>query len=501
MPALICAWRDGIWPCPACSTWPITTCCDLLGRDVGALERGLDGDAAELGGRQGGEAAAELADGRAGGAEDHGVGHGEDSSIARLRMDVRATTDAPRRHGRRHDRRRGLRGRGRSPTTRRRRAAGAASTPARPSRGFRKLARHARRRASATSLAGLGKRDEFDPERARVAAAAVARPRARARRARRCAGSSRTTSPTPHAARSSRARCWRAYAFREYKTGADDDDAARAPLIVSAHHDVAGAGRAAPRRSAEAGQRRPRPAEPPGQRPDADARWPSARASSPPSTSADGRGRWAARRSRRPGMGAFAGVAQGTRRGAAADHAPLRAGRTSTGPVLGFVGKAVTFDSGGISIKPGDEDERDEVRHVGRRRRARGASARSRGSGCRCGVVAVIGATENLPSRPRDASPATSCAPSTGTTIEVINTDAEGRLVLADCLAHAVEQGAERLVDLATLTGAIVDRARARPTPACWATTTTWASEVDGGRRGAPASSSGGCRCTPSTPS
>ena len=43
-----------------------------------------------------------------------------------------------------------------------------------------------------------------------------------------------------------------------------------------------------------------------------------------------------------------------------------------------------------------------------------------------------------------------------GTTIEVINTDAEGRLVLADCLHHAVEQGAERLVDLATLTGAIV---------------------------------------------
>ena len=49
---------------------------DLLGLDVGALERGLDRGAAELGGVEGGEAAAELADGRAGGAEDHGLGHG-----------------------------------------------------------------------------------------------------------------------------------------------------------------------------------------------------------------------------------------------------------------------------------------------------------------------------------------------------------------------------------------------------------------------------------------
>jgi leucyl aminopeptidase len=69
-------------------------------------------------------------------------------------------------------------------------------------------------------------------------------------------------------------------------------------------------------------------------------------------------------------------------------------------------------------------------------------------------VVSVIGATENLPSghayRPGDIVRA-----KTGTTIEIVNTDAEGRLVLADCLAYAVELGAERIVDLATLTGAI----------------------------------------------
>ena len=67
----------------------------------------------------------------------------------------------------------------------------------------------------------------------------------------------------------------------------------------------------------------------------------------------------------------------------------------------------------------------------------------------------MIGATENLPSG-RSMKPGDILRARNGTTIEVINTDAEGRLVLADCLAHAVEQGAERLVDIATLTGAIV---------------------------------------------
>ena len=70
-------------------------------------------------------------------------------------------------------------------------------------------------------------------------------------------------------------------------------------------------------------------------------------------------------------------------------------------------------------------------------------------------VVTVIGATENLPSG-HAVKPGDILRAKTGTTIEVINTDAEGRLVLADCLAHAIDQGAERLVDLATLTGAIV---------------------------------------------
>ena len=70
-------------------------------------------------------------------------------------------------------------------------------------------------------------------------------------------------------------------------------------------------------------------------------------------------------------------------------------------------------------------------------------------------LVAVVGATENLPSG-RAIKPGDIVTAANGRTIEVNNTDAEGRLVLADCLCHAVAQGAERIVDLATLTGAVI---------------------------------------------
>jgi leucyl aminopeptidase len=70
-------------------------------------------------------------------------------------------------------------------------------------------------------------------------------------------------------------------------------------------------------------------------------------------------------------------------------------------------------------------------------------------------VLGVVGATENMPSG-RSVKPGDIVRAMNGTTIEVNNTDAEGRMVLADCLAHAVAEGAERLVDLATLTGAVI---------------------------------------------
>ena len=98
---------------------------------------------------------------------------------------------------------------------------------------------------------------------------------------------------------------------------------------------------------------------------------------------------------------------------------------------------------------------RDEVRHVRRRGGARGDRRRSPSSGCRCALVTVIGATENMVAA-RAVRPGDIVRAKAGITIEVNNTDAEGRLVLADCLTHARDQGAERLIDLATLTGGIV---------------------------------------------
>ena len=95
-----------------------------------------------------------------------------------------------------------------------------------------------------------------------------------------------------------------------------------------------------------------------------------------------------------------------------------------------------------------------EVRHVGGAAvvAAIGAIARLR---LPVRIVGVVGATENLPSG-HSVKPGDIVTARNGTTIEVNNTDAEGRLVLADCLTWAIEQGAERLVDLATLTGGVV---------------------------------------------
>jgi leucyl aminopeptidase len=152
------------------------------------------------------------------------------------------------------------------------------------------------------------------------------------------------------------------------------------------------------------------------------------------------------------GMGALAAVAQG------ADVEPrlivIRYDGGGDGPHLGFVGKAVTFDTGGISLKPGAKMHEMKFDMSGGAAviEAIGAIARL---GLPAKVTAVVAATENMPSghaiRPGDIVTAMN-----GVTIEVNNTDAEGRLVLADALAYAVELGAERLVDLATLTGAIL---------------------------------------------
>ena len=131
-----------------------------------------------------------------------------------------------------------------------------------------------------------------------------------------------------------------------------------------------------------------------------------------------------------------------------------KASEKATEPVLGLVGKAITFDTGGISIKPANDMEKMKFDMAGGAAMlgVMRALAYLKPS---IKVIAVIPSSENMPGgraqKPGDVQFAMS-----GKSIEVINTDAEGRLVLADGIAYAKQLGATHLVDAATLTGAIV---------------------------------------------
>ena len=290
-------------------------------------------------------------------------------------------------------------------------------------------------------LAGLGKRDGFDAERARVAAAAVA---GRAREL----GTKTLCWEVPHhvdAPGFVEGTLLAAYEYRAYKT--DDDDKPIEELVVSAHHDTTAEVETATVATEAANAARDLQNAP------ANELTPTVladRARALPGLEVEV---WGRAEIEGAGMGAFAAVARGS------DEEPrlitLRYDPPElAGPVLGFVGKGVTFDSGGISIKPSLKmsEMKFDMSGAAAVLEATGAIARL---GLPVRLVTVIGATENLPSG-HAVKPGDILRAKTGTTIEVLNTDAEGRLVLADCLAHAIELGAERLVDLATLTGAIV---------------------------------------------
>jgi leucyl aminopeptidase len=152
----------------------------------------------------------------------------------------------------------------------------------------------------------------------------------------------------------------------------------------------------------------------------------------------------------------------------------------ASGPVLGYVGKAVTFDTGGISIKPSAKMQEMKFDMSG------GAAViESMGAIAALEVpariLAVVPSTENMPSG-HAVKPGDIVRARNGITIEVNNTDAEGRLVLSDCLAWAVEQGAERIVDLATLTGAIIV-ALGSTYAGLFANDDAWAAEVEAAAR------------------
>src|SRR5271154_4232222 len=153
-------------------------------------------------------------------------------------------------------------------------------------------------------------------------------------------------------------------------------------------------------------------------------------------------------------MGALIGVAQGSvepPRVIVVRYTP--ANPRPGAPVLGLVGKAVTFDTGGISIKPANNMEKMKY-DMGGGATMLGAMRALAFLKPGVSVIAVIPSTENMPGgraqKPGDVQVAMS-----GKTIEVINTDAEGRMVLADGVFYARKLGATHLIDAATLTGAI----------------------------------------------
>jgi len=154
-------------------------------------------------------------------------------------------------------------------------------------------------------------------------------------------------------------------------------------------------------------------------------------------------------------MGAFQSVAQGSPEQPARlivmRYEPKRA---PAKPVLGLVGKGITFDSGGISIKPADGMEKMKYDMAGGAAMI-GAMRAIAQLKPNLRVIGIVCATENMPSgsaqKPGDVQMAMS-----GKSIEIINTDAEGRLVLADGLHYAKQLGATHLIDAATLTGAVV---------------------------------------------
>jgi leucyl aminopeptidase len=151
------------------------------------------------------------------------------------------------------------------------------------------------------------------------------------------------------------------------------------------------------------------------------------------------------------GMGGVLGVAAGSHQ--EPRFIVLRYNSGGDSAPLAFVGKGITFDTGGISIKPagGMEEMKGDMSGGASVIAALGAIARLKPQ---VNVIGVVPATENMPGGSA-TKPGDVLKTMTGKTIEVINTDAEGRLILADGLAYAREQGANAIVDIATLTGAI----------------------------------------------
>ncbi len=306
-------------------------------------------------------------------------------------------------------------------------------------------------------VVGLGARGDFDAERARVAAALATR------QARRFEATSIAWVPPEHEIGASAAAGLTAgtilgdYRFERFKTRGDDAESADPPelrsLTLIGANDPDGITEIA-RVSATAANRARDLQNLPANI--ADPAYIVARAAeiaaAHESIELEVLG---PREMEREGMGGMLAVAAGSDRDPA--MIVLRySGSPGDAPTqrLGFVGKTVTFDTGGISLKPaaGMQDMKMDMSGGAAVLEATGAIAEL---GLPIDLISVLPAVENMPSggatRPSDI-----ITQLNGLTVEVNNTDAEGRLILADALTWCERLGAERIVDVATLTGAVV---------------------------------------------
>jgi leucyl aminopeptidase len=300
-------------------------------------------------------------------------------------------------------------------------------------------------------VVGLGERDDFDVEKLRVLAALVTGEAAKLE-----AGSLAWALPVAEdeagaAEAIVTGTILGAYRFTKFKGSAGDDDAATlAKLTLLAPAELAGAVETA-RVYSEAANRARDLQETPANfnRPEDLAKRAEEIAASNDTVTVDildGAAIIA------KGMGGLAAVSQG---GPVEPRLiVIRYFGGGDGPTLGFVGKGVTFDTGGISLKPGAGMQEMKFDMSGAAAVIEATAAIAE-LGLPVDLITVVPATENMPSGTA-IKPGDVITQYNGKTVEVNNTDAEGRLILADALAYAIELGAERVVDLATLTGAVL---------------------------------------------
>jgi leucyl aminopeptidase len=316
--------------------------------------------------------------------------------------------------------------------------------------GFKKLTTLRPDEFPPVLVVGLGKRDELDAEKLRVAAAVAAKEAERLKAGSLAWALPERDDPDATVEALVTGTILASYRFDRFKGSEADDSPRLENLVVLAPAELAGAAEAA-RVYAEAANRARDLQSTPANvaTPTFLAKRAEEIAGGTESLSVEvlGQAELEAK-----GMGGLLAVSQG------GPQEPklivLRYAGGGSGPTLGLVGKGVTFDTGGISLKPGAGMHEMKMDMSGAAAVLEATAAIAE-LGLPLNVITVVPSTENMPSGTA-VKPGDVITQYNGKTVEVNNTDAEGRLILADALAYAVELGAEQLVDLATLTGAVV---------------------------------------------